>query len=51
MGKNKLWDAYKGFKLNHSALSEYLDAQSYADLESTVVGTYDKASEKVRSRR
>jgi hypothetical protein len=51
VAKNKLWDAYKGFKLNHTALSEYLDAQSYAELESTVVGTYDKAREKARSRR
>jgi|GEM_PF-1383144 hypothetical protein len=51
VAKNKLWDAYKGFRMNHSALAEYLDAQAYADLESTVVGAYEKAKAKARGAR
>lgn len=51
VAKNKLWDAYKGFRMNHSALAEYLDAQAYADLESTVVGAYEKAKAKARRAR
>jgi hypothetical protein len=43
VAKNKLWEAYKGFRLNRRTFSEYLDAQSYADLESTVMNAYDKA--------
>jgi hypothetical protein len=50
VAKNKLWDAYKGFRMNHRALGEYLDAQSYADLENTVVGAYEKAHAKARNR-
>ncbi len=51
VAKNKLWDAYKGFRMNHPILAEYLDAQAYADLESTVVGTYEKAKAKARAQR
>ncbi|HUI91037.1 MAG TPA: hypothetical protein VLX68_02210 [Chitinivibrionales bacterium] len=46
VAKNKLWDAYKGFKLNRVALRKYMDADSYSDLENTVVGAYNKAREK-----
>jgi hypothetical protein len=50
VSRNKLWDAYKGFKLNRVALRQYLDAESYVDLENTVVSAYNKAHEKVRKR-
>ncbi len=43
---NKLWDAYKGFTMNKKTLNDYLDAETYADLEKTVIGTYNKAREK-----
>ena len=46
MAKYKWWDAYKGFKLNRVALRKYMDADSYSDLENTVVGAYNKAHEK-----
>jgi hypothetical protein len=48
--KNKLWDAYKGFKLNRVALREYLDSESYADLENTVVSAYNKAHERAQKK-
>jgi hypothetical protein len=51
VAKNKLWDAYKGFRMNHASLAEFLDAQTYADLESTVVGAYEKAKAKARRAR
>jgi hypothetical protein len=51
VAKNKLWDAYKGFRMNHAALAEYLDAQAYADLESMVVGAYEKAKSKARRKK
>ena len=50
VSRNKVWDAYKGLKLNRVALREYLDAESYADLENTVVSAYNKAHERVRKR-
>ena len=50
VSRNKVWDAYKGFKLNRVALRQYLDADSYVDLENTVVSAYNKAHEKTRKR-
>ena len=50
VSRNKLWDAYKGFKMNRVALREYLDADSYKDLENTVVSAYNKARERARKR-
>ena len=49
VSKNKLWDAYKGFTSNRKALSEWMDAEDFNDLESTVVGTYEKAHAKART--
>ena len=51
VSKNKLWDAYKGFTTNRRNLSEWMDAGDFNDLENTVVGTYEKAQKKVKSRR
>jgi hypothetical protein len=50
VAKNRVWDAYKGFKLNRVPLRKYLDAESYTDLENTVVNAYNKAHEKIRKR-
>jgi hypothetical protein len=50
VARNKLWDAYKGFKLNRVALRKYMDADSYTDLENTVVSAYNKAHERARKR-
>lgn len=51
VSKNKLWVAYKGFKTSRRTLSEWLDPEDFNDLENTVVGTYEKARQKARSRR
>jgi len=49
--ENKLWDAYRDFKLNRRALSDYLDPAAFADLENIVVGTYEKARAKAGTQR
>jgi hypothetical protein len=49
VSKNKLLDAYKGFATNRRTLSEWLDAEEFNDLDTTVVGTYEKAKVKVRT--
>ena len=46
VAKNQTWEAYRDFKLNRAGLSEYLDAQTYADLETTVVNAYEQAHRK-----
>jgi hypothetical protein len=50
VSKSKLWEAYNGFKSNRRTLAEWLDAEDFDDLETTVVGTYEKAKAKVKSK-
>ena len=39
----------KGFTSNRKALSEWLDAEDFNELETTVVGTYEKAHVKAKT--
>jgi hypothetical protein len=48
IAKNQTWEAYRDFKLNRAELSEYLDAQTYADLETTVVNAYEQARRRAK---
>jgi hypothetical protein len=44
--KKQTTEAYHDFKQNRTELNEYLDAQTYADLETTVMNAYEQADGK-----
>lgn len=48
---NKAVDAYKNFSLHRSELNKCLDAQEFADLESTIKSAYQKAWKKAGKKR